>query len=75
MLILGRHTDEAIVITVGGERIVIMVVEAGFDRVRLGFEAGPNVVIHREEVQQLVDRGEGKQQIAKPRRNLRVGMR
>ncbi len=51
MLVLTRHTDEAIVI---GDGIEIVVVEVRGDRVRLGISAPPEVPVHRKEIYELI---------------------
>lgn len=53
MLILSRHENERIIIN--GGQITIQVIDIVGNRVRLGIEAPPDVTIHREEVQKLVD--------------------
>ena len=55
MLCLNRRKDESVIITVGGERIKVMLVELRGDKARLGFEASPNVAINREEIQEQID--------------------
>lgn len=47
MLVLTRHQGERIRI---GNDITITVIEAGSNRVRLGFDAPKDVVVDREEV-------------------------
>ena len=47
MLVLGRKMGEQIII---GGQVVVTVLEARGDRIRLGFEAPPEVPIHRAEV-------------------------
>jgi carbon storage regulator CsrA len=53
-LVLGRKLNERIIID--GGRIVLTVVRLKGDQVRLGFVAGRDVVIHREETQVKIDR-------------------
>jgi carbon storage regulator len=53
MLILSRKETERIVIDNG--RIVITVVQCKNGKVRLGFEASPEVQVNREEVQRRID--------------------
>lgn len=53
MLVLGRKTDEIIVI---GDDIRIMVIEIRGDKVRLGIEAPREVTVHREEVYDAIRR-------------------
>jgi carbon storage regulator len=52
---LSRKKDERIRI---GEQITVTVVEIRGDKVRLGFDAPPEVVIHREEVYEAIKREE-----------------
>ncbi len=47
MLILTRRAGESIVI---GDDIVVTIVEAGRDHVRIGIEAPRSVAVHRQEV-------------------------
>ena len=49
MLVLKRGVNESVTILVGGETIAVMPVSFSEGRVRLGFDAGPNVAIHRTE--------------------------
>lgn len=57
MLVLSRHRDESIWITTpSGERIKVTVVELRGDKVRLGFDADTSVIIHREEVEEAIQR-------------------
>ena len=55
MLVLSREVDESIIIQCGQERIEILVVAIGRYQCRLGFLASPEVIIHRDEVQRLID--------------------
>lgn len=55
MLVLTRSKDEAIRI---GD-VKVMVVAIVGDRVRLGIEAPRDVPVHREEVYELIKKGEG----------------
>jgi carbon storage regulator len=51
MLVLSRQNDEVIMI---GDDIKITVVEIRGDKVRLGFEAPPDVAVHRLEVYESI---------------------
>ncbi len=53
MLILSRKVNESVIIRGG---IKVMVVSIRGDKVRLGFEAPDNVAIHREEIQEAINR-------------------
>ena len=58
MLVLSRGVDEAItIVTPEGRRITVTVVSiVGHNKVRLGFEADPDVEIDRYEVRWEKDR-------------------
>ena len=57
MLVLSRHRDESVIITdTNGVRIRMTIVDIRGDKVRIGVDAPTSVVIHREEVQDAVDR-------------------
>lgn len=47
MLVLSRKTGEVILV---GDNIKIVVIDVRGDRVRLGIEAPPEVIVLREEV-------------------------
>lgn len=64
MLILGRCKDDRVVITVGDVRITVSVCEIRGERVRLGFDAPPEVTVNRGEIQTLVDR-DGQRRVAR----------
>jgi carbon storage regulator len=55
MLVLSRKKHEAVIITVGDQRIRVMPVDIRGDKVRLGFAAPKDVTIHREEIQGEID--------------------
>lgn len=57
MLILSRRLDERVVIDGG---IEVVVVEIRNDKVRLGFIAPKHVTVHREEIQDIVDKEKSK---------------
>ncbi len=50
MLVLTRKPGEKIVASLGGETLIIKVVDSSRHKVRLSFEANPVIVIDREEV-------------------------
>jgi carbon storage regulator len=50
MLVLSRKQDERVIISVGGVKLDILVVDIRGDKVRLGIQAPPEVIVHREEV-------------------------
>lgn len=61
MLVLTRQRDEAVVITTpSGERIKVVILglrgKGSELRARIGIDAPQSVVIHREEVQEKLDR-------------------
>jgi carbon storage regulator CsrA len=59
MLILSRKTDEVVQITVPpsavAQVIKVMVVDIRADKARLGFDAHKSIMVHREEIQRIVD--------------------
>lgn len=59
MLVLSRALDEKVIATASnGERIVFTIVRIRRDVVRIGVDAPASVSVHREEIQQQIDRGE-----------------
>jgi carbon storage regulator CsrA len=62
MLVLSRNLNERIVITVppstSEQMIEVTLVDLRKDRAKIGFEADRSIVIHRQEVQSRIDRGE-----------------
>jgi len=56
MLVLARKAGETICI--GGQTVVIQVVEIRGDKVRLGITARKDLPVHRGEVQERIDAGE-----------------
>jgi carbon storage regulator len=58
MLILGRRTDERIVIA---DDIVVTVVECRKGHCRLGITAPDDITVHRQEVYDAIRRGSGTQ--------------
>ena len=61
MLVLSRKKGENIVIN---ENIVITVVEVRGDKVRLGVDAPKDVIVHREEVCEAIQKAEAVVQTA-----------
>jgi carbon storage regulator len=57
MLILSRKAGERVVID-GGIEVEILQVRG--DRVKIGFVAPLSVTIHRKEIQEIVDKEQGK---------------
>lgn len=56
MLVLSREKDEGITITPSGQPpIRVKIVDIRGDKVRLGIDADKSVLVHRDEIQQLVD--------------------
>ncbi len=55
MLILNRKKHEQIVIRVGGEMVVVRVVDVGRGAVRLGIIAPENVAVYREEIARRIE--------------------
>lgn len=62
MLILTRATNDLVYILVPASNqdrlIQVMTVETRYDKVRLGFKADDDVLIHRQEVFEAIQRGE-----------------
>jgi carbon storage regulator len=70
MLVLSRHRDESLILFVDGREIRVTIVEVRHDRkVRVGVEAEPDVVIHREEVVEAIRRNGGDPADPKARRH------
>ncbi len=60
MLVLARKPNQSIVIvTPEGRRIVITLVDTGYDRAKIGIMADRDVTVNRSEIQALVDAGRG----------------
>lgn len=59
MLVLSRQRDETVVLKLlSGQLIRVTVVDIRGDKVRLGFDAPPNVAVNREEIHNAIERGE-----------------
>lgn len=65
MLSLSRHLSEKVCITVPpsdqSTRIEVMVVSLNSNKAKLGFTAVREVIIHRAEIQERIDRERGRQ--------------
>lgn len=57
MLVLSRKKGEAVKV---GHDVWVKVIEIRGDKVRLGFDAPPEVPVHREEVAAAIAAGESK---------------
>ena len=55
MLILSRKINESIVID---GRIFIKILRVDKDNVKLGIQAPPEIIVHRQEIQDLIDKGQ-----------------
>lgn len=59
MLVLSRKLNESVVITVppspAAQQIRVTILETRGDKTRMGFRAERDIVIHREEIQRVVD--------------------
>ena len=54
-LCISRKNSESVIATIGTLRIEVKVLEIRGDKVRLGFAAPRDVVIHRGEIQAEID--------------------
>ena len=62
MLVLTRKDSEKVVVGEPGSfQLTVTVIEIQGNKVRLGFEAPPDVPIHREEVYNAIHRADGNQ--------------
>jgi carbon storage regulator len=60
MLVLTRRVAERVVVLIDGEeKLWLTVVQQKDNSVRLGFEAGQDVEIHREEIYDRIKRENG----------------
>lgn len=55
MLVLGRNTDESIIIDNNIEVMIVNVSKRGKPEVRLGIIAPKEISVHRKEVQDAID--------------------
>lgn len=55
MLVLTRRHGETILI---GDNVRVTVLDSTHGQVRIGIEAPREITVHREEVQERIDRGE-----------------
>ena len=64
MLVLSRHISQSVILlTPEGRRIVVMLADVrGPDKARLAFQADPDVVILREELEQQGEWRKAKQE-------------
>ncbi len=58
VLVLGRNKHESIIIITAGKRVAVKIVDVRGDRVDLGITAPRAVTVHREEIQEVIDREE-----------------
>jgi carbon storage regulator len=57
MLVLSRHKNTEVIISIDGVEVTVVVVEIMGDKVRLGFAAPKEVTIHRREVYDAIKAG------------------
>lgn len=55
MLVLGRDLSDEVVVTHGGERLIVSIARIHGQHIWLGFEGPQSFVIHRAEVQNAID--------------------
>jgi carbon storage regulator len=59
ILVLSRCVDQSVEITVPAcsvpQKIKVMVIEVRGDKARIGFDAHKSIMIHRSEIQRIVD--------------------
>ena len=60
MLILSRRVDEAIVLNDGEIKVQILSIKG--KQVRVGIHAPPHISVHREEIQEKIDKGVDREQ-------------
>lgn len=57
MLVLTRNPGESIII--GNKEVKVIVLGVRGNQVRIGFEAPPEIIIHREEIYQRIQKETG----------------
>ena len=60
MLVLSRHKNEEVYITIGDKLVKVVVVDIRGDKIRLGFEADLDVGVFRKEVYEAIGRAKEK---------------
>lgn len=60
MLVLSRKQGETVVVECGGANVEVTVVDVRGDKIRIGFNAPREVVIHRKEVWDKIRAGESR---------------
>jgi carbon storage regulator len=70
MLVLSRQRDESIII---GDNIVITIVDIRGDKVRLGINAPTEIPVHRQEVDEAIQRENLKASQLEPRETRSLG--
>ena len=56
MLVIGRNVDESIIINGNIKIMIVEVRKSGNPKVKLGIEAPKEISVHREEIQQAIDK-------------------
>jgi len=59
MLVLTRRVDEKIIITTPNETIEVMIADINGRHVKVGVKAPKHIPIHREEIFDKIQEGEG----------------
>lgn len=54
MLVLSRKNGEQLIVSVGGENVIVQIVKISGSRVRIGVQASPGVAVRRAELLQDV---------------------
>ena len=58
MLVISRKREERVLVKIGGQKCWITVCDLRGDKVRMGFDAPREVIIHREEVVRVIEEDE-----------------